>query len=138
MKTVDFDYFKNVNDSYGHLAGDKCLVLLAAKIKHCLGRSTDVGCRYGGEEFCLILPETDSQGAISLAEEVRNAVESEEFIIDELSLSITISCGVSTYQQEKQAAPEQLFAAADKALYQAKHQGRNQVISQNIQEFLPV
>jgi len=134
---IDIDLFKKVNDTHGHLAGDACLVLLAEKIKQCLGRSTDFGCRYGGEEFCLILPETDCKGAIALAEEVRKTVGSENFVIGELSLSMTISCGVSTYQQEKQAAPEQLFAAADKALYQAKHQGRNQVLSQNIQELLP-
>jgi len=134
---IDIDHFKNVNDSYGHLIGDKCLVLLAEKIKQCLGRSTDVGCRYGGEEFCLILPETDNEGAIALAEELRNAVAAEKFIVDEQQLLLTISCGISSYQQEKLATPELLFSAADKALYQAKHQGRNRVIIQNIDVVIP-
>lgn len=129
---IDIDHFKSVNDNYGHLVGDKCLILLAAKIKQCLGRSTDVGCRYGGEEFCLILPETDRNGAIALAEELRKSVAAEEFFIGEQALQITISCGISTYQQEKQAAPEHLFSAADKALYQAKHQGRNRAKIQSI------
>ena len=126
---IDIDHFKRVNDDYGHLTGDKCLVELSQRIKHCLRRSTDVGCRYGGEEFCVILPETDNQGAQALADEIRQTVANQGFEISKTPLNITISCGVSTYQQEKDATPEQLFFAADKALYQAKHNGRNQVRS---------
>ena len=131
---VDIDHFKSVNDTYGHLAGDYCIVWLAEKIKHCLGRSSDIGCRYGGEEFCLILPETDRQGAISLAEEVRLAVSADVIHYQELKLSMTISCGISTYQQQKGILPEHLFSAADEALYLAKNSGRNQVQHKDLLE----
>jgi len=134
---IDIDHFKNVNDTYGHLAGDQCLVWLAAKIKTCLGRGTDIGCRYGGEEFCLILPETDTQGAIALAEELRLAVCAQSVTCQNVDIELTISCGVSTYQQEAEALPEQLFSAADKALYMAKNNGRNQVQQQKLIETLP-
>jgi diguanylate cyclase (GGDEF)-like protein len=129
---IDIDHFKQVNDSYGHLAGDQCLVAVAAKIKGSLQRSSDISCRYGGEEFCLILPETDSQGAMSLAEEVRKDIELQTIRYENFEIALTISCGVSTYTQQKNIQAEQIFAAADKALYQAKKMGRNQVKLQNI------
>jgi diguanylate cyclase (GGDEF)-like protein len=129
---IDIDHFKSVNDTYGHLVGDNCLISLAVKIKQCLSRSTDVGCRYGGEEFCLILPETTEAGALAFAEELRQKVENSISITDEKQLSLTVSCGVSTYLHEKMATPEDLFSAADKALYSAKNLGRNQVSSRRI------
>lgn len=127
LVVIDIDHFKAVNDNYGHLIGDQCIVWLARKIKQSTGRSSDTAYRYGGEEFCLILPETDTVGAIALAEELRLAVNLEPLHFQEHSLLITISCGVSTYQQQPDVLPEQLFSAADKALYIAKDQGRNQV-----------
>ena len=133
---IDIDHFKSVNDSHGHLAGDQCLVWLATKIKACLGRSTDIGCRYGGEEFCLILPETDTAGAMALAEELRLSVCAQAVQFQDLNIELTISCGVSTYQQEADALPEHLFSAADKALYMAKDNGRNQVQQQPLTEIL--
>lgn len=129
---IDLDYFKRVNDKYGHLAGDQCLSWLAQHIKQSLKRSTDVGCRYGGEEFCLILPDTDQAGAINLAEELRKAVQSFDFIYQGQHISLTISCGVATYTQQDHIEPTHIFNAADKALYQAKHQGRNQIQTQDI------
>jgi len=134
---IDIDHFKNVNDTHGHLAGDQCLVWLATKIKECLGRGTDIGCRYGGEEFCLILPETDTLGAMALAEELRLAVCAQAVKFQDLDIELTISCGVSTYQQETKALPEHLFSAADKALYTAKNNGRNQVQQQQLTEVIP-
>jgi len=134
---IDIDHFKSVNDTHGHLAGDQCLVWLATKIKTCLGRGTDIGCRYGGEEFCLILPETDTAGAIALAEELRLSVCDQAVQFQDLNIDLTISCGVSTYQQEAEALPEHLFSAADKALYVAKDNGRNQVQQQKLTEVLP-
>ena len=131
---VDIDHFKCVNDTYGHLAGDYCIVWLAEKIKQCLGRSSDIACRYGGEEFCLILPETDSLGARSLAEDLRLAVNSDVIHYQELKLSLTISCGISTYQQQKGLLPEHIFSAADEALYLAKNNGRNQVQQKDLLE----
>lgn len=125
---IDIDHFKNVNDTYGHIAGDNCLIALAKIIKEGLRRSTDIGCRYGGEEFCLILPETDSEGAFAIADEFRLAVKNQDFIVANKTINLSISCGISTYQQQKDLNPEDLFLAADKALYQAKNQGRDRAI----------
>ncbi|REL28698.1 GGDEF domain-containing protein [Thalassotalea euphylliae] len=132
LVVIDLDFFKRVNDKFGHIAGDQCLSWLAQHIKQSLKRSTDVGCRYGGEEFCLILPDTDQNGAIALAEELRKAVQSFDFVYQGESISLTVSCGVATYTQQENIAPTHIFCAADKALYQAKRQGRNQVNSQDI------
>lgn len=129
LVVIDIDHFKSVNDKYGHIVGDKCLSWIAKKLKDALGRIADIGCRYGGEEFCLILPETDTKGAISLAEALRASVESESFKFEDIEIPITISCGVSTstYWQQPEITPTEIFAAADQALYIAKENGRNQV-----------
>lgn len=127
LVVVDIDHFKSVNDTYGHIVGDKCLVWVAAKLKDILGRVTDIGCRYGGEEFCLILPETDMAGATSLAENLRTDIESDTFIYEDKQIPITISCGVSSYWQQADITPIEIFSAADEALYKAKKDGRNQV-----------
>jgi two-component system, sensor histidine kinase LadS len=127
LVVIDIDHFKQVNDNYGHSAGDKCLVTLGTLIKQVLRRSSDIGCRYGGEEFCLILPETDSEGAVAFAQELRELVLSSSFEFDTTSINLTISCGVCTYQQQKDVTPVDIFDGADKALYQAKADGRNQV-----------
>lgn len=124
---IDIDHFKKINDSYGHQAGDKCIVEVANIIKSLLGRSSDVGCRYGGEEFCLILPETDENGALAMAEAICQRLRQQSIYIKDNVIKLTVSCGVSTYQQEKTVTPDVLFANADKALYQAKQAGRNQV-----------
>ncbi len=132
LVVIDLDYFKRVNDKYGHLAGDQCLSWLAQHIKQSLKRSTDIGCRYGGEEFCLILPDTDQAGAINLAEELRKAVQSFDFVYHEQHIALTVSCGIATYTQQEHIEPAHIFCAADKALYQAKHNGRNQIKTQEI------
>jgi len=129
---IDIDYFKKVNDNYGHAAGDTCLTQVAKYLQQVLRRSSDIGCRYGGEEFCLILPETDAQGASALAEELRILIENQVINIDNTSIKLTISCGISTYQQQADMQPVDIFKAADKALYQAKNNGRNQIQHQDI------
>jgi len=126
---IDIDHFKSVNDTYGHLAGDQCLVWLSQLVKQSLKRSTDKAFRYGGEEFCLILPDTEPQGAVLLAEQLRESISEQAFRYQNIEIPLTISCGISTYQQEKFITAEQIFAGADKALYQAKHNGRNQSVS---------
>lgn len=123
---IDIDHFKAVNDTHGHLAGDECLVWVSEQIKMSLKRSSDTAFRYGGEEFCLILPDTDSQGAIALAEVLRKSVTKQAYRYQNVEIPLTISCGISTYVQQPEIQPEQLFAYADKALYQAKDAGRNQ------------
>lgn len=124
---VDIDHFKRVNDNFGHLAGDKCIVEVAGMIKSLLRRSSDVGCRYGGEEFCLILPETDAQGALALAQEICQSVRQQQVYSNENIITLSVSCGVTTYQQEKEITPEIIFDYVDKALYKAKQAGRDQV-----------
>ncbi|MBA6390055.1 diguanylate cyclase [Colwellia sp. BRX10-3] len=124
---VDIDHFKRVNDNYGHLTGDKCIVEVASLLKSLLRRSTDVGCRYGGEEFCLILPETDENGALALAQEICQSVRQQKISNNESVIELTVSCGVTTYQQEKEVTPEIIFENVDKALYKAKQAGRDQV-----------
>ena len=124
---IDIDHFKKVNDTHGHLAGDQCLIWIAEKIKHSVGRIADLGCRYGGEEFCLILPETDTRGAIALAEALRLSIASENVPFQDIQISLSISCGISTYWQQPNIMPVDIFAAADEALYAAKENGRNQV-----------
>ena len=131
---IDIDHFKSVNDTYGHLAGDQCLMWLSEHIKSSLKRSTDTAFRYGGEEFCLILPDTDSQGAIALAEALRERVAKHPCLYKETEISITISNGISTYTQQADVQPEQLFLGADKALYQSKDAGRNQTQSYHFTE----
>ncbi len=118
---LDVDHFKSVNDTYGHPAGDKVLIDMASELKH-HSRDIDIVARYGGEEFVLILPQTDSKSGLILAERLRAAVEALEIPIhDELNLNITISIGLV-------AIPETETDSADRALYQAKHSGRNRVI----------
>ncbi len=123
---VDVDFFKVVNDTHGHLAGDQCLIWLANYIKQSLKRSADKAFRYGGEEFCLILPNTDAEGALLFAEQLRVLIHEQVFQYRDIEIPLTISCGISTYQQQVDIGPEQIFSGADNALYQAKHNGRNQ------------
>lgn len=131
---IDIDHFKSVNDTHGHLAGDHCLVWLSEHIKASLKRSTDIAFRYGGEEFCLILPDTDGQGAFALAEVLRKRVANEPCLYQDKVIPMTVSCGISTYIQQHEMHPKQIFACADKALYQAKDAGRNQTQSYQFTE----
>ena len=123
---IDIDHFKAVNDSYGHLAGDYCLVWLSNHIKQSLKRSSDMAFRYGGEEFCLILPDTDPKGAMVLAEALRKVIEQQTCTYKDTQIPLTISSGIFTYIQQDNVQPEQIFTSADKALYEAKNNGRNQ------------
>lgn len=123
---IDIDHFKSVNDNHGHLAGDHCLVWVAQHIKESLKRSADKAFRYGGEEFCLILPNTDAEGALLMAEQLRLLICEQAFQFQGIEIALTVSCGICTYQQQVDIGPEQIFSGADKALYQAKHNGRNQ------------
>lgn len=127
LVVLDIDHFKSVNDSFGHLVGDQCLTWLAGKLKNSLKRSTDIGCRYGGEEFCLILPETDEKGAKAIAEEFRKNVEGNIVELKGNTINLTVSCGITTYTQQADVTVETIFNAADKALYRAKQHGRNRI-----------
>jgi diguanylate cyclase (GGDEF)-like protein len=124
---IDVDEFKSYNDNFLHTAGDKVLQLLAHCMKDCL-RGADVAARYGGEEFSILLPQTSLAEAEIIAERIREKVESTDFP----NRRVTISLGVAAYTPAIKT-PEDLISAADKALYQAKHHGRNNVqVYQNI------
>ena len=123
---IDIDHFKVVNDSYGHLAGDQCLVWLSNHLKQSLKRSSDMAFRYGGEEFCVILPDTDEKGAIALAEVLRTNIEQQVCTYNDIPIPLTISSGIFTYTQQYGVQPKQIFTRADKAMYEAKNNGRNQ------------
>jgi diguanylate cyclase (GGDEF)-like protein len=122
----DIDHFKQVNDNYGHLVGDEVLREVSRRLAEGVRVSDQLG-RYGGEEFLVLLPETDTQGGQILAERLRQVVESEPIESHGHSLNITISLGL-TELHGGCLTYEQLIHEADQALYQAKAQGRNQVI----------
>ena len=123
---MDIDHFKKVNDVYGHLAGDAVLVEFAKRISAKI-RSSDVLGRYGGEEFCVLLPETSSSGAALLAERCRVAVEKDPFKTEYGEFTVTVSVGFVSTVPAGQTDSAKMLETADKALYQAKADGRNQV-----------
>lgn len=124
----DVDHFKRLNDSHGHLAGDAALVHLCELARQSL-RATDVLCRYGGEEFAIILGMTEARTAFAVAEEIRERVAATPFTHSESPISMTVSLGISQHTAaEPKATPEALIVQADRALYAAKHAGRNQTL----------
>ena len=128
---LDVDHFKFVNDRYGHPAGDYCLTLVANCITKHVARDSDIACRYGGEEFVVILPGTDKPGAILVAENIRKEVEKLDICWEEQKIKLSISLGVSHLNTNHERALDRhyMLNQADQALYKAKSQGRNQVIS---------
>ncbi len=126
---LDVDYFKHYNDHYGHLAGDDCLKQIGSALRNALTRPRDLAARYGGEEFACILPDTSLAGALHKAEQIRSAVQQLGIAHEDSQAAsvVTISLGVACFGPECDS-PEALIQAADSALYQAKQQGRNQVV----------
>jgi two-component system, cell cycle response regulator len=123
---LDIDHFKTINDTYGHLAGDKALRALAALVRGEV-RPTDVVARYGGEEFVLVLPETAGPGAMILAERLRARVAAHAVAVTgDRPISMTVSIGVASYPDGAKSV-QKLLSAADQALYAAKSAGRNRV-----------
>lgn len=124
---VDIDYFKTVNDTYGHLIGDETLKSLAVLLQHCLKRESDWVARYGGEEFLICLPGAPLHFARELAESIRQKVESTPIECGEQSFHITASLGVSAMVPKPGNTMNELIENADKKLYEAKRNGRNRV-----------
>lgn len=126
---MDIDYFKNFNDKYGHLAGDDCLKQVTKSVNDLLKRPGDLIARYGGEEFAIVLPDTNSEDASKLAENTRNAIESLNIPHSDSQTSrfVTCSLGVATVFPKNYMSPTDLIDVSDKALYKAKHNGRNRV-----------
>ena len=123
----DIDHFKAINDTFGHLAGDRVIKALATKLRM-ETRESDHAARYGGEEFAVILTETTVEGAKVIAERLRSEIESMEIIYDGQSISTTLSFGIAGMTDTKNASIDELIGQADKALYQAKEQGGNRCI----------
>jgi diguanylate cyclase (GGDEF)-like protein len=127
MLLLDVDYFKQINDTAGHLAGDSVLRQLGALLEDAM-RKVDVVARYGGEEFVAILPETSADGGVAFAERLRERIEAQEFNVNhERTVHLTVSIGIATFPSARVESTEDLFARADEALYRAKSAGRNQV-----------
>ena len=126
---MDVDFFKNYNDFYGHAAGDVVLKEIAKEIKNVLNRPEDAVARYGGEEFVVILPRTEKEGGLKIAEEMRQAIESLGIPHEKSSCSkvVTISLGGVTHRKED-TDPEVFLKQSDEMLYKAKSEGRNRVV----------
>ena len=132
LAMIDVDHFKRFNDYYGHIAGDDCLKMICRTLADTLPRSTDLVARFGGEEFVCVLTSTGLDGAVTVAEKLRNAVLalSIPHICSETSEWVTVSIGVTTARPaSSNVSPDNLLHAADQQLYLAKNSGRNQVKS---------
>jgi len=127
---LDIDHFKQVNDNYGHKAGDEVIVNLSSTLQT-LARKSDVICRFGGEEFIILLPKTNQEGAITIAEKIRQFIENSIVKINYADkgneIKITISIGVALIDLTQDKSIEAPIQRADKALYKAKNMGRNKV-----------
>jgi diguanylate cyclase (GGDEF)-like protein len=131
---IDIDFFKRFNDHYGHLAGDECLKKVAQKMRTIVRRPADFCARYGGEEFVVVLPDTDIAGGRHILEKIRSGIE--ELAIEHQDSSVaavvTVSIGaatsIPTTERSTETAVAGVIERADKALYQAKRQGRNRVV----------
>ncbi len=122
---IDIDHFKKINDTYGHLAGDEILIRLG-KILSGMARAGDVACRYGGEEFLVIMPNMSMDACLERAEELRVTFGDMVVAFGDFRLQVTLSIGIAVYPGHGTSADE-LISCADRALYQAKHKGRNRV-----------
>ena len=128
MLILDIDYFKSVNDTHGHDAGDDVLREFAQRIRKAI-RNIDLACRYGGEEFVIVMPETDVAVATMVAERIRRRIASEPFAIQQgaRKLEVTISIGIAAIGAAGDDAAA-ILKRADTALYRAKRDGRNRVV----------
>ena len=127
LMILDIDHFKSVNDNYGHDIGDAVLREFAARLKRNI-RGVDLACRFGGEEFVVLMPDTDYRQAETIAERVRQSISERSFEIGaDRHLSVTVSAGV-TLNEARSETPESLIKRADVALYRAKREGRNRVV----------
>ncbi len=125
----DLDFFKRVNDRYGHPVGDELLKHIGEILQHA-ARSSDVAARIGGEEFVFFLPNTSVTSAVVIAERIRETISRSTLTTEKSHrITVTISAGVASTSNYNSTSPKMLYAAADKALYLAKKHGRNQVVS---------
>ena len=125
----DIDYFKDYNDTYGHIRGDECLITVTKTLREAVQRPADIVARYGGEEFAIILPDTDRNGAIKIAEKLRTSIENLNIPHRNSKIRdhVTISLGVATIIPDSTVTKEIFLTKADDALYEAKENGRNRI-----------
>lgn len=124
---MDLDYFKKVNDTYGHQSGDQVLIALANTCRQ-VTRQMDIFARLGGEEFALLLPETSQRNAFRSAERIRSLLEGTSIVFNSRAFTVTISMGVTEFGRQRNDTLEKMLHRADRALYRAKEEGRNRVI----------
>lgn len=131
LMMIDIDYFKRYNDHFGHVQGDECLRQVAKAIAQSVNRPYDMAARFGGEEFACILPETNLQGALILADKIQARISQLAVAHpgSEVSKWVSLSIGVASLQPRIDREPSELIALADQQLYQAKQNGRNQIFS---------
>ena len=129
----DIDFFKRVNDDYGHQKGDEVLMAFANILKQAC-RANDCAARYGGEEFMLILPQTDPQGAYQIAERIRLEPLKLGFTSGDREFKVTVSCGVGKFDSKKMDGVDDFITAVDSALYEAKESGRNRTVANDWNE----
>jgi two-component system cell cycle response regulator len=129
LLVLDIDHFKAVNDGHGHDAGDDVLREFALRMRKSI-RGLDLACRYGGEEFVIVMPETDMEVAAAVAERLRRRIASEPFSIQQGagSIEVTISIGIATLDSNSDNGAS-ILKRADQALYRAKRDGRNRVVA---------
>jgi diguanylate cyclase (GGDEF)-like protein len=125
---IDLDHFKKYNDNFGHIAGDIVLRTVASILTEHFNEPGDVVCRYGGEEFCVFLPDCSKEKAITLAQEVRKKIQTREIVLRRQKTHVTASIGVAAFPVDAKGR-EELIIKADEALYKAKEGGRNKVCS---------
>lgn len=133
---IDVDHFKTINDKYGHDGGDECLIHVTKMFQAHIHRPTDDLCRIGGEEFAVILPNTDIEGALHVAQSMRRGLELSTFEYGGETIRLTASAGLSTTVIVDEDHAQNLFKFADELLYQAKATGRNKVVHKKLQEKL--
>ena len=123
---IDVDHFKRINDTYGHETGDEVLKRITRLMRRCL-RKGDTVARWGGEEFVVLLPATDLNGTLLIAEKIRHRIEVEQF--DELAAGLHVTVSIGCVEMSSGEGLDELVAQADRALYEAKHRGRNQTVA---------
>jgi len=126
LAMIDIDYFKKINDTYGHAIGDEVLKCVS-KLLRDSARKTDLVARYGGEEFVVMMPETELEDAVTFAEKIRGLIESTDVETQAGDLRGTVSVGVASVPYTRVRSPKEMVVAADRALYRAKRGGRNRV-----------
>ena len=126
---IDIDYFKRYNDTFGHMQGDECLKSIALAISASIRRPPDLAARYGGEEFIILLPETSTEGAKTVSDNIRKKVAALQLDHPEslVSKKVTVSMGIADCLPDLKQDPSELIIRADQALYRAKENGRNRI-----------